>query len=107
MLVELDMLADRGCLADNDAGPMVNEEAPADRGAGMYVYSRHSVGIFGHDPGNERYLSYIKLVGYTVYAYRSEGRVGDDDFIRALGSRVSFVGSLHIGKKDLLYLGKS
>jgi len=50
-LVEADVVADDGGLADDDAGAVVDEEAFADGGTRVDVDAGQAVGVFGHDPG--------------------------------------------------------
>ena len=49
-LVKLDAVTDPGGLADHDAGAVIDEESPADGGAGMDIDAGLAVCILGHHP---------------------------------------------------------
>ena len=49
VLIELDVFADGGGLADHDAGAVIDEEGIPDLRARMNVDARQTVGVFGHD----------------------------------------------------------
>src|ERR671938_861804 len=48
-LIELDVVADNGCAADDDARPVIYEEARADLCAWMNIYPRAVMRVLGHD----------------------------------------------------------
>ena len=53
-LIEPHVAADDGGLADDDAGAVIDEEARADRGAGMDVDAGLRMGDFRDDPREQR-----------------------------------------------------
>src|SRR5699024_3237457 len=52
-VVEHDVIADLGGLADHYAHPVVDEEAPPDGGAGMDLDPRDRAGTLGDDQGRK------------------------------------------------------
>ena len=54
-LVDLHILADHGCFADDDAGPMVDEEGTPDRRPGVDVDPRPLMRYLCQDAGEDRH----------------------------------------------------
>ena len=105
-LVYLDMIADRGGFANDNARGMVDEEVFTDRSARIDVYARTAMRIFGHDAWNQRHLLHVKLMGDAVHEYRKESRIRKDDLLFALCGRVAVESSLHILEKGLVQFGQ-
>lgn len=80
-LINLDPLADLGGLADDDAGSVVDEEVLADGGAGVDVNAGETVGVLGHDAGNEGHLQQVQLMCQAVDHDGVETGVGEDDLV--------------------------
>ena len=83
-------------LADHHAGAVVDEEARADRRAGVDVDAGLGVGQFGHHPRNERHAQAVQLVGDAIDRDRLQAGIAEDDFVVALGRRVAAKGGLHV-----------
>ena len=96
-LVQLDVLADDGSLADDHAGAVVNEEVRPNGGAGVNVDTGEGMGIFRHHPGQHGDLHEIQLMGDAENADGFKGWVGQHDFLPAGGGGIALVGSLHVG----------
>ena len=105
-LVELDAFADSCCLADDDAGAMIDEKPPADRGAGMDIDAGLAVGVLGHHAGDQRDVETIKLVGHAINGHGRKARVAKDDLVGALGGRVALERGLHVFGQCVTQLGK-
>ena len=96
-LVELDVFADGGGFADDDAGAVVDEEIVADGGAGVDVDAGEVVGVLGHDARDERHLGFVEFVGDAVDADGEKAGVGEDDFIGVGGGGVAVKSGLDVG----------
>ena len=79
------MVADDRRLADDDAGPVVDEEVFSDGRAGVDVDAGVVVGVLGHHPGDHGDLHAIEHVGDAVDKDGVEAGVGEDDLL--LGGR--------------------
>ena len=66
-----------------------------------------AVGVLGHDAGNVGHLFRIQYMGQTVSCDGSEGRIAEDDLVRALGGGVALIRSNEVGAKLAADLGKS
>ena len=55
-LIDPHVAADDGCLSDDDAGAVVDEEMVANGGTGVDIDARQAMGIFRHNSGNHRHL---------------------------------------------------
>ena len=86
-LIELHVIADHGGLADDGAGRVIEEERPADLGAGMDVGAGLGVGPFGHDPRHHRHAELMERVGDAVDAHGQQARMP-----RMISSRFSAAG---------------
>ena len=88
-LIELDVIADDRCLADDDAGAVVDEEILADLRTGVDVDTCRAVGVLAHDARDERDLALIELVRHAVDEDRVQAGVGEDDFLLAAGGGIA------------------
>ncbi len=95
-LVEGDVGADLGGLADDGAGGVVDEEAGADAGAGVNVGAGLGVGPLGHDAGHQAHADCVQLVGEAVDGDGEQARVGENDLVEVGGGRVAVEGGLHV-----------
>ena len=105
-LVNLDLVAEHGGLADDHAGAMVDEEAVADGGAGVDVDAGDGVGVLAHDAGDQRHLGLVQQMGQALDGDRLEAGIGDDDLVLAFGGGVAVHGRLNVGLEDFPQLGK-
>ena len=105
-LVKLDSLADLGRLADDDAGAVIDEEPPADRGAGMDIDAGLAVCVLGHHPGDQRNVETIKLVSHAINGDGRQAGVAKDDLVGALGGRVAVKRGLHVFGQSVAQLGQ-
>ena len=105
-LVEFDAVADPRCLANHDAGAVIDEESPADGGAGMDVDAGLAVRILGHHPRNQRDLETIELVCHTIDRDSRQTGVAKDDLVRALGGRVAVERCLNVFGQGVTQFGK-
>src|SRR5207248_2243966 len=87
-LVEQDVVADFGGFADDDAGAVIDEEAPAYGGAGVNLDSGEESADLGDDAGNERHAPDIELMREAVSQNGMEPRVTEKDLEHAFGCRV-------------------
>jgi len=88
-LVEPDISTDDRSLADDDARPVIDEEAFADLGAGMNVDPGFRMGVFGDDARNHRDTKPIEPVREPVPDDRRNARKAEDDLVDAPRGRVS------------------
>ena len=99
-LVDADVLADAGGLADDHARPVVDRKALVDLGPGVDVDPGEAVGMFGHDPRQERHPQFEKPVGNPVDGDGIDARVAEDDFLVAARGRVAVISGAHIAGQD-------
>jgi ADP-ribose pyrophosphatase YjhB (NUDIX family) len=83
MLVEAHPGADDRSLADDDAGAVIDEEAFADRRAGVDVDAGPLVGEFGDQPRDDRRAQAVQLVCDTVVEAGDRTGVADENFVSA------------------------
>ena len=100
-LVDADVFADAGGLADDHSRPVVDGKALVDLGPGVDVDPGEAVGMLGHDPRQERHPQFEEAVGNPVDRDGIDARVAEDDFIVAARGRVAVVSGAHIGGQDL------
>ena len=96
-LVKPDMLADDGGFADDDARPMIDEEALADLRPRMNVNASRRVGDFREDAGDQRHAQHIQRVGQPVMDHRQNPRVAEQDLVDTARRRVALVGGQDVG----------
>ena len=80
---------------------MVDEEAGADGRAGVDVDTGAAVGVFGHDPRDERRIPQIKFMGEPVGGDGCHARVAEYDLVMALGRGIPVVGRFHVAHEQL------
>src|SRR4051812_39517475 len=87
-LIQLDMFADFGCLADYHTRAVVDEEMLANRGARVDIDARASVGPLGHHAWNERYVEFVQHVCQPIDRDSLQSRIAEDHFVERLAGRV-------------------
>ena len=105
-LVQLDMAADDGGLADDDARAVVDEEPRPDLCAGVDVDAGAAVGVLRHHAGDHGDAAQIQLVGDAVDEDGEQAGVGEDDLLLVGGGRVAVKGGLNVGHQHLLDAGQ-
>ena len=75
---------------------MVDEEVLADGGAGVDVNAGETVGVLGHDAGNEGHLQQVQLMCQAVDHDGVETGVGEDDLVGVERCRVAHKGGFHV-----------
>src|SRR5699024_764555 len=85
------MVAEGGRLADDDARPVVDEEALADLGTWMDVDPGAGVRIFGEDPRDERHAEFPKLMGDPIRAGGLQARVAEHDLFDVRRGWIAFI----------------
>jgi len=95
-LVEGAVIADLGRLADDHAGPVVDEEAIADAGSGMDLDAGDGAAQVGDDPRREVEAPVPEGVGQAVSLAGVEAWIGQDDLQGAAGRRVPLQCRLNI-----------
>ena len=83
MLIQAHAGADDRGFADNDAGAMVDEEARADRRAGVDVDPSTLVGELGNHARDDRRTQIVQLVRDTMMQAGDRAGVADEDFVGA------------------------
>ena len=104
-LVKLDAVADLGCLADDDARAVIDEESAADRGAGVDVDARLAVCVFGHHSRNERHAQAVQHICQAINRHGTQARVAEDDLVETLRSRIAQEGGLDVLRERSPQLG--
>ena len=104
-LIDLDVVPDAAGFADNDSGPVIDEESLADHRAGVDVDTRMRVGSLGHDPGDDRNLLLVEVVSDAVGGDRLDAGVAQDDLVERGRSGVAVVGGLDILEEDVANVG--
>ena len=105
-LVQLHVVADDRCLADDDPRAVVDGEIVADGGTRVDVDAGLRMRHLGDDARDERHVQPQQGVGDAVVADGAYGRVAKDDLTVALGSRVAVVGGHHVGLQLLPDVGQ-
>ena len=95
-LVQCDVAADNGGLADDDSRTVVDGEMTADRGSGMDVDARDAMGVFREHPGDDARPEAQQHVRRPVIQHRRDGRIAEHDFADAGGCRVILRDRLHV-----------
>ena len=106
-MVELDVSADYGGLADDDAGGVVDEEAFAYFGAGVKVDAGPSVAVLRHDPGDKGNAHGVEFVGQALDGDGLEARIAEDHFFLSEAGGVAVVGGLDVGLDEGSDFGES
>ena len=106
-LVEFDVPADYGGLADNDAGGVVDEEALANSGARVDVNAGPSVAVFRHDPGDKGNAHGVEFVGEALDGDGLETGIAEDHFLLGEAGGVAVVGGLDVSLDKRSYFGES
>lgn len=105
-LIKLDAAAYDAGFAYNYACSVINEEIGAYRGAGVYVYACHLVGVFGHHSWEQGNAQLSEAVGEPVYGNGVEGRIGQHYLLGAFCGGVTLVRGLHVCFQHLGYVGE-
>ena len=105
-LVELDMVADLGGLADDDAGAVIDEEVLADLGTRADVDAGAGVRELSHDARDDRHLLLVEHVCDTVHVDGVETGIREDDLLLGAGRGIAVEQRLHVGQKDALDVGE-
>ncbi len=95
-LIDFHMTSDNRCLTDDDSGAVVNEEIVADGRTGVDVNAGCAVGMLCHHPGEHGYIHFIQHMCQPVNRNGEQTGVAEDDFICAVGGRVTVVKCFHI-----------
>ena len=98
-LVQLDVAAYHGRLADYHAGAMVDEEARADFGAGMDIDAGLLVDDLVHHPGDQWHSAPEQEVRDPVHGNRAHGRIAEDDLFETCGCGIAVEYGLDIGSE--------
>ena len=96
-LINLDILADGGRLADNDAGSVIDEEIFADGCARVDINTGRAVSILCHDTRDQRHLKLEQLVRETIDRDRLQTRIRKNNLLLGVSSRIAVKGCLQIG----------
>lgn len=106
-LVERDVAADDGGLADDNSRAVVDTEVVADGGAGMDVDARLRVGKLGDDAWKDRDGELVKLVGDAVVGYGVDHGVAEDDLTIVVGGGVVVEHCFHVGIEQAFHFGQA
>lgn len=82
-LIYHNIVADNGGLADNDAGAVVDEKAPADGRRRVYLYPGFTRRPLRYPACEEEHPAAIAPIGSAVHSYSFKTRIEEEDFERA------------------------
>lgn len=99
-LVQLHVIADNACGADDHAGAVIYGEVMPDSGSRMDVDAGLGMCHFRDDARNKRYSKFKKFMGDTVIAQCFNDGITADDFAIGLCSRITVVSGLDVRGKD-------
>jgi len=104
-LIEQAVVADLGRLADDDAGAVVDDEAAADRRAGVDLDPGPELRPLRHGAGNEKAAAAVKPVRDTVVNGRVQTVIQQDDLNgRPRGGVVLFICADILQKMQIQFL---
>ena len=105
-LVKADVIADDGCLAHNNASPVVDTEIFADLRAGMDVDARAGMRHFRNDAWEDRYAKLEECMSRPLVEHGVYGGITEDDFTDTFGRRVAIEDGFDIGRKQVFDMRK-
>ena len=106
-LIDLDIVADYGGFADNDACTVVYEEISADSSSRVDIYTCLAVGVFSHDTRDKRDTEQMELVRDAVYKYCEQSGIREDYLIFVECGGVTLKCSLNVRFDVVSYLRES
>ncbi len=95
-LIQLYIVSDLRRFSNYDAGTMIDKKIFSDHRARINIDTGSTVRIFRHNARNKRHLPDIQLMCHPVHKDRKHARIGRNDLLSALCSRISVKSCLHI-----------
>ena len=105
-LIQLHIISNSSRFTDYYASAMVNKEIFPNRSTWVNIYSCVVMSILCHNPWNKRNLLQIKDVCQTIHINCQKSRIGENNLLFTLRSRVTIKTSLHIFQQHLLHFRK-
>lgn len=102
-LIQLDVAADGGCFADDDAGAVVDAEALLNGCARIDVDAGLGMGVLGKDACHRRRPVEIQDMGEAIDENGIETGIAGDDFALGLGRRIPVIDCLQIRERKALH----
>lgn len=105
-LIQLDIVSEDGGSADYHAGSVVDGEAFANGGCGVYVDTRFAMGLLAYHAGYYRHIELYQLMGYAVVADGAYAGIAIYHLLGGGCSRVASVGGVDIGVEEPAQIGE-
>lgn len=106
-LIQLDVAADGGCFADDDAGAVVDAEALLNGCARIDVDASLGVGVLGKDACHRRCAVEIQDMGEAIDQNGIEAGIAGDDLALGFRCRIAVIDCLQIGERKALHFRES